>query len=668
MAKMSTDVSYIRARDPSIRSYFYRDLLKKSRRNIEFFTDSSTSSDDSDVIFSEPDQEEKPQEEEGYIQIYLRIKPSKDASQDYIIKDNSLTYKAIEQPTPSISIKEKDLLNKYCFTKIFGPESKQTEIFNSIVKARVLEFINGRNSSLFTYGASGAGKTFTIVGNAEEPGLIPRALEYLFRTLPQLPDTASVKPMPDGQVSRLNQREMETEMKVKNNILESFKGNERAQNIKTYRAMQVRLSNDAPALLEPLHEVSIGIWVSFIEIYNEEIFDLLQTVPSTGKQKTKVRIGITNSNVYIKDLTHVNVCNGLEAFLVFQYGIQKLRYAETVSNNHSSRSHSIFSVKIAQALDNGTGVYISTFNFGDLAGVERSKKTKNAGDRLKESNSINMSLMVLGRCFAALRNSQKTPGVKPNIPFRESKLTQLLQRALSGLENLCMVVNINTSKNMIDENLAVLNFSAMTKEIVIKSHHEQEKSKFNKISNAENLKDLDEEIEKLELGLANYKEIFLEYKRNSDKNSELENKNIVEMWEEILNDNEKINEDKITMLKNRYERQFDYDCEKNNRHLGNNFERNKKRKLDRQKLENEKITLFQKKSLEQQYNISELKEQIRQLKESKKEVLETFQKIEENLLDKVKSNNNILSNMAHSCEEEEMNSFMMHEEECAFDS
>lgn len=244
--------------------------------------------------------------------------------------------------------------------------------------------------------------------------------------------------------------------------------------------MQQRLSVDSVAIVEVAKNASLGVFVSFAEIYNEHIYDLLKI--QNTKQREKLQLGNFNDRAYIKNLTMVPVSNGLQAYQILQYGLRNLSYAATRINNHSSRSHCIFTIKLVQASTSEEGYNVSYFNFCDLAGSERVKKTLNVGDRLKESNNINTSLMVLGRCITAVRDSQKS---KDNrlIPFRESKLTQLFKRALSGLEDISMIVNINPARNMFDESHHVLNFSAIAKDIIIEQPQAVNIKKANRFSN-----------------------------------------------------------------------------------------------------------------------------------------------------------------------------------------
>nr|XP_023022053.1 kinesin-like protein subito [Leptinotarsa decemlineata] len=450
----TTVSSFIYARDPSILAWS-KTTLEKVKVNLE------------DVIVDSGDQTTASEEENESkcIQVFLRMKGGVPYENLYQIDNDNLICKVPEGSYSMRNLKYGNSMTRtYTFSKIFGPDVMQIEIFNSIVKPRILGFINGRNSTLFTYGASGSGKTFTIVGTPNEPGLIPRALEYIFRTLSKIEDKPTLKPMPNGTTSKLDKSMVHLENMNKFAVLNASISDKTAH-IKTYKQMQERLSTEPAAKIDDLSNVVINIWVSFAEIYNESIYDLLISVPK-GKQRPRLALGQSKSRTYIKNLSSINVCNGMEAYQVLQFGLHNLKYAATAINSHSSRSHCIFTITLVQMSKMCNEVCISSFNFCDLAGSERSKKTMNIGDRLKESNNINTSLLVLGRCIENVRSLQQIKD-KRLVPFRESKLTQLFQRALMGFENIEMIVNINPCRDMFDETYQALNFAAIAKEIVI---------------------------------------------------------------------------------------------------------------------------------------------------------------------------------------------------------
>lgn len=232
--------------------------------------------------------------------------------------------------------------------------------------------------------------------------------------------------------------------------------------------MQQRLSLEPVATVEATAKVSLGVFVSFAEIYNEHIHDLLS--PHRGE---KLQLGSYNGTTYIKKLTTLPISSGLQAFQILQYGLRNLSYAATGINSHSNRSHCVFAVRLAQASEEDGGCNVSCFSFYDLAGCERLKRTMNVGERLKESNNINTSLLVLRRCVSAVRELQRQKDHRL-VPYRESKLTLLMKCALAGLEDVSMIVNVNAAGDSLEETVNVLEFSAVAKDIVIEQPQNKE--------------------------------------------------------------------------------------------------------------------------------------------------------------------------------------------------
>ncbi|XP_043921833.1 kinesin-like protein KIF20A [Protopterus annectens] len=168
------------------------------------------------------------------------------------------------------------------------------------------------------------------------------------------------------------------------------------------------------------------------------------------------------------NLTWINVCNLEEACRILKIGNKNRSLACTKLNQQSSRSHSIFSVKLLRISkeDNPQVLRISQLSLCDLAGSERCNKTETIGDRLKEAGNINNSLLILGKCIAALRQNQHTKVKQNCIPFRESKLTRLFQAFFCGKGKACMIVNINQCASLYDETLHVMKFSAVARQVV----------------------------------------------------------------------------------------------------------------------------------------------------------------------------------------------------------
>ncbi|ETE64943.1 Kinesin-like protein KIF20A, partial [Ophiophagus hannah] len=218
-----------------------------------------------------------------------------------------------------------------------------------------------------------------------------------------------------------------------------------------------------------------SLWVSFFEIYNEYIYDLLDLLPVLKNQKRKVlRIcEDQGGNFYIKDLKWVNVSNSEEACKILKIGNKNKSLACTKMNQQSSRSHSIFSIRLLRLSDEDVPctLGISELSLCDLAGSERCHKAQTFGDRLKEAGNINNSLLILGKCIAALKQNQNTKLRPTYIPFRESKLTRLFQPFFCGKGKACMIVNVSQCASTYDETLHVMKFSAVAKQVIPTFQH-----------------------------------------------------------------------------------------------------------------------------------------------------------------------------------------------------
>lgn len=165
---------------------------------------------------------------------------------------------------------------------------------------------------------------------------------------------------------------------------------------------------------------------SFLEIYNEEIRDLL------GKD-TKNKLDLKenpDSGVFVKDLTSYVVKSPEELDAFMNIGSKSRSVGSTLMNAESSRSHCIFSITVESSemgQDGEEHIVVGKLNLVDLAGSERQSKTGATGDRLKEASKINLSLSALGNCISALVDGRST-----HVPYRDSKLTRLLQDSLGG--------------------------------------------------------------------------------------------------------------------------------------------------------------------------------------------------------------------------------------------
>ncbi|KFV39151.1 Kinesin-like KIF20A, partial [Tyto alba] len=213
-----------------------------------------------------------------------------------------------------------------------------------------------------------------------------------------------------------------------------------------------------------------SVWISFCEIYNEYVYDLLNVLSTSKTQKRRVlRIcEDQGGNSYIKDLKWINIQSTEEACKILKIGNKNRSFACTRMNGQSSRSHSIFSIRLLKLTDEHHPrlLGVSELSFCDLAGSERCNKTQAFGDRLKEAGNINNSLHILGKCIAALKQNQNQKMKPSYIPFRESKLTRLFQPFFCGKGKACMIVNINQHASTYDETVHVMKFSAIAKQVI----------------------------------------------------------------------------------------------------------------------------------------------------------------------------------------------------------
>lgn len=242
-----------------------------------------------------------------------------------------------------------------------------------------------------------AGKTFTVVGSPTNPGILPRALNYIYEKI-------------------LSEKE------------------------------------------DLMHTV---VFCNFVEIYNEEVFDLLCSDSKNPKNKKKLMVKERDKKFYLPDVNYTKISNIEDFNIALNKGISKKAHASTALNQNSSRSHTIFKIILKTKEEYYEETSISIV---DLAGSERANRTNTQGQELQEACKINQSLSVLGKCMEALRYNSLYSN-KKIVPFRESKLTMLFQEYFQGDQNVIMITNINPRKEDFEETLRALNYSCIAKEI-----------------------------------------------------------------------------------------------------------------------------------------------------------------------------------------------------------
>ncbi|NXC63616.1 KI20A protein, partial [Aleadryas rufinucha] len=380
-------------------------------------------------------------------------------------------------------------VHSFTFSQVFGPETTQSEFFEGSMKDIVRAYVNGVNGLVFTYGVTNAGKTFTIQGTSKDLGILPRSLDVIFNHIRGRHYLKmNFKPYLSNDVKKLEDEQVKQEEALKTAILASLKEVSDQMLLKSmlylhfyshlflYFLLNVSFCSEKNFVPLDIHRTNMhqrtqaSVWISFSEIYNEYVYDLLNVLSTSKTQRRRVlRIcEDQGGNCYIKDLKWINVQSTEEACRLLKIGNKNRSFACTRMNEQSSRSHSIFSIRLLKLTDEHQPrvLGVSELSFCDLAGSERCNKTHVFGDRLKEAGNINNSLHILGKCIAALKQNQN-PKMKPSyIPFRESKLTRLFQPFFCGKGKACMIVNINQHTSTYDETLHVMKFSAIARQVI----------------------------------------------------------------------------------------------------------------------------------------------------------------------------------------------------------
>ncbi|KAF8047326.1 hypothetical protein N665_3094s0005 [Sinapis alba] len=334
----------------------------------------------------------------GNIRVFCRVRPLLPGENNGD-EGKTIAYPAsLELLGRGIDLMQNAQKHSFTFDKVFLPNTTQEDVFIEISQL-VQSALDGYKVCIFAYGQTGSGKTYTMMGkpgNVEEKGLIPRCLEQIFETRQSL----------------------------------------RSQGWK------------------------YELQVSMLEIYNETIRDLL----STNKEAVRTDNGVSpqkhaikhdaHGNTHVAELTILDVKSSREVSFLLDHAARNRSVGKTQMNEQSSRSHFVFTLRISGVNESTEQQVQGVLNLIDLAGSERLSKSGSTGDRLKETQAINKSLSSLGDVIFALAKKDD------HVPFRNSKLTYLLQPCLGGDSKTLMFVNIAPESSSTNESLCSLRFAA----------------------------------------------------------------------------------------------------------------------------------------------------------------------------------------------------------------
>lgn len=328
------------------------------------------------------------QELKGNIRVFCRIRPPSADERAFDGSNLSIDRKG-EFAGRRLEIAPPEAPKSYDFTfdRVFAANGDQKEVFDE-VSLLVQSALDGYKVCIFTYGQTGSGKTYTMLGGAGDArGLIPRSMEQIF----------------SSQAS-----------------LES-KG------------------------------MKVSITATLLEIYNEDIRDLLSDAPD-AKKEYKIKHD-DEGNTRVTNLCQVEVFSAGEVEALMRQANAARAVAKTNMNDRSSRSHMVMRLCLDGVNEAGEPIH-GALNLVDLAGSERLSRTGATGDRLKEAQAINKSLSSLGDVILALANKEK------HVPFRNSKLTYLLKNSLGGDCKTLMLVNVSPSLESAQETICSLRFAS----------------------------------------------------------------------------------------------------------------------------------------------------------------------------------------------------------------
>ncbi|KAH8342742.1 hypothetical protein KR084_005635, partial [Drosophila pseudotakahashii] len=308
---------------------------------------------------------------------------------------------AVSVTNPSARLAQKKM---FIFDSAYDMITKTEVIYNEMCYSLVESTIEGYNGTIFAYGQTGCGKTHTMQGEenlSNSSGIIPKCFDHIFETISM------------------------------------------ATNVR-YLAL-----------------------VSYLEIYNENIRDLLNTNENTSMINHSLK-EIAGIGVSVPTLSTHPVINASQCYDWLKFGNKNRVTAATLMNEKSSRSHTIFTITLEQSpffnsigTENDLrGIRRGKLSLVDLAGSERQRKTGAQGDRLKEASKINLSLSALGNVISSL-----VDGKAKHVPFRDSKLTRLLQDSLGGNTKTLMISCISPSDINYDETISTLRYASRAKNI-----------------------------------------------------------------------------------------------------------------------------------------------------------------------------------------------------------
>ncbi|XP_015597469.1 kinesin-like protein KIF23 [Cephus cinctus] len=416
------------------------------------------------------------------VHVYCRLRPMQyptDVSCMRVISDTTINISPPESASNLRNGTAKEI--QTIFSRVFTADVSQREVFRVVALPLVENLIQGRNGLLFAYGVTGSGKTYTMMGDARDGGIMPRCLDVLFNSIANYQAKKFVF-KPDKLNGFDVQSDADAMLDRQNELHTGLMNQRNGKNGKVCKLDSDGETNtpiretDESCILSVDQDNVYAVFVTYVEIYNNSVYDLLDDEDVRSKPlQSKIVREDAYKNMYVHAVTEIEVKSADEAFDVFYRGQRRRRVAHTALNTESSRSHSVFTIRLVQAPLDSQGeqvvqdkrvVCISQLSLVDLAGSERTNRTKNTGQRLREAGNINNSLMTLRSCLEILRENQ-SQGTNKIVPYRDSKLTHLFKNYFDGEGQVRMIVCVNPRAEDYDETIQVMKFAEMTQEVQV---------------------------------------------------------------------------------------------------------------------------------------------------------------------------------------------------------
>ena len=357
------------------------------------------------------------------IKVIVRIRPKID--REYDQNTNSIYCE-----DNAIFIQTKKEKKQFTFDYVASEETSQSEIFSHCGKEICDSVLEGYNGTIFVYGQTGAGKTYTLLG--------PKFTQSTNFSTENTPLQTSPL-LKRGYLTYTLRKEEEG------------------------RGILPRVIEYLFTQSKNLSDSNVTFTCSFLEIYKEQISDLLDI-----NSNKNIAIRDLSDSVIVENLAKLPIASPEEAYSLIKEGSKSRHIAATNMNKESSRSHTVFSIYITnKTVSSTTGKTVikkSVFHLIDLAGSERQKSTQCVGERIKEAGMINKSLMQLSHVIKNL-SEINTKNKNLHIHYRDSKLTHLLKDSLGGNAKTCIIANISPANGSIQETISTLIFAQSAKMI-----------------------------------------------------------------------------------------------------------------------------------------------------------------------------------------------------------